>query len=142
MLSPEKPISSSEEHGINHGSGEHGEFDPAATAFHHISDQNIYSIGPFNVPLPCMLYAPGKGSFLESWDIFSSSKFDFESMGHGDGRKAYNQYVLHEGQIMKVQDPAFPVGEVELTGFSHKEENDANGKPIDVYYATSSRERI
>lgn len=114
------------------GQGEHGEseeFDPAATAFHHISDQNIYSIGPFNIPLPCMLYTKGK-----SWDIFSSSKFGFDGMGHGDGHKAYNQFVLHEGQVMRVQDPSFPTGEVEITGFIHKEEHDDAGKPLDVYF--------
>ena len=56
-------------------------FDPAATAFHHISDQNIYNVGPFNIPLPCMLYVKGKG-----WEVFNSSKFAFDGVGHGDGQ--------------------------------------------------------
>ncbi|NNE28164.1 MAG: hypothetical protein HKN16_00915, partial [Saprospiraceae bacterium] len=49
----------------------HAEYDPGATAFHHIADANVYSIGPFQIPLPCFLYAPGHG-----WSVFSSSKFD------------------------------------------------------------------
>lgn len=118
---------------VQHTTGEgegHHEFDPAATAFHHISDQNIYSIGPFNIPLPCFLYTKGKG-----WDVFSSSRFGFDGFGHGDGHKAYNQFVLHEGQVMRVQDPSFPGGEVELTGFTHKEELNEKGKKIDIYFA-------
>lgn len=110
-----------------HNDHEGHEFDPASTAFHHISDQNIYSIGPFNIPLPCMLYTKGKG-----WDIFSSSRFGFDAYGHGDGHKAYNQFVLHEGQVMRVQDAAFPGGEVAIEGFTAKEETDAKGKKIEI----------
>ena len=29
-------------------------FNAAKVAFHHISDQNIYSIGPWHFPLPCI----------------------------------------------------------------------------------------
>lgn len=125
--------SAAEQHDVEHPAGEgegHHEFDPAATAFHHISDQNIYSIGPFNIPLPCFLYTKGKG-----WDVFSSSRFGFDGFGHGDGHKAYNQFVLHEGQVMRVQDPSFPSGEVELAGFTHKEELNEKGKKIDIYFA-------
>lgn len=35
------------------------EYDPANTAFHHISDQNIFSLGFYDVPLPMILYTPG-----------------------------------------------------------------------------------
>ena len=125
--------SAPEQHDVEHPAGEgegHHEFDPAATAFHHISDQNIYSIGPFNIPLPCFLYTKDKG-----WDVFSSSRFGFDGFGHGDGHKAYNQFVLHEGQVMRVQDPSFPSGEVELTGFTHKDELNEKGKKIDIYFA-------
>jgi len=107
----------------------HHEFDPASTAFHHISDQNIYSIGPFNIPLPCLLYTKGQG-----WDIFSSSRFGFDGYGHGDGHKAYKQFVLHEGQVMRVQDPSFPTDEVEIQGFTAKEEADDKGKKIEIPY--------
>ena len=52
--------------------GHHGEFDPSKTAFHHISDQNIYSIGPFHFPLPCFLYAPSHGwGYVLFWHIQS-----------------------------------------------------------------------
>ena len=62
------------------------EYDATSTAFHHISDANVYSIGSFNFPLPCILYAKGQG-----WDVFSSRKFDFSFYGHGEGHKAYNR---------------------------------------------------
>lgn len=78
----------------------HGEFDPGATAFHHISDQNVYSIGPLQLPLPCILYATGKG-----FDFFSSGIF--ESDGHGTGSKAFKGYVLFEGSVKRIVDPSF-----------------------------------
>lgn len=101
--------------GHNHGTheahgGDHGNscfpahdktFDPGAIAFHHISDQNVYSIGPFQLPLPCFLYAPGQG-----WSIFSSGKFHADA--HGIGAFAYDGYVLFEGMVHRVQDAAFP----------------------------------
>jgi len=105
------------------------EFDPASTAFHHISDQNIYSIGPFNLALPCLLYTPGRG-----WDIFSSKKFEFDVFGHGDGKKAYNKFVLHGGQVMRVPHPNFPGGEIEIENFTRKEETDKKGKKIEIPY--------
>ena len=43
------------------GGHEEAEFKADEAAFHHISDLNVYSIGPWNLPLPCMLYAPNKG---------------------------------------------------------------------------------
>lgn len=89
------------------GEPEHGEFNPGATAFHHISDQNIYNIGPFSFPLPCFLYAPGEG-----WSIFSSGKFHPDS--HGNGHAAIDRYVLVEGMVRRVTDPSFPAGEVEV----------------------------
>ncbi len=91
------------------------EYDATSTAFHHISDANVYSIGSFNFPLPCILYAKGQG-----WDVFSSKKFDFNFYGHGEGHKAYNKYVLDEGQVKRVQDASFPMGQVELEGFIHE----------------------
>ncbi len=98
-----------------HGEIEEKEYDATSTAFHHISDANVYSIGSFNFPLPCFLYAKGHG-----WDVFSSSKFEFDFFGHGEGRKAYNRYVLDAGSVKRVQDAAFPMGEVELEGFIHE----------------------
>lgn len=53
------------------GHDAHAKYDPAATAIHHISDANVYTILDFvTIPLPMILYAPDKG-----WDFFSSSKF-------------------------------------------------------------------
>ncbi len=106
---------SSHNHAGHDGHGDHGgcghhekhEFNPGEAAFHHISDQNIYSIGPFSFPLPCMLYVPEKG-----WEIFSSGKFHADA--HGNGEYAYNQFILCEGSVRRVQDASFPSGHVEL----------------------------
>lgn len=97
-----------------HVGGHHGEFDPAATAFHHIADPNVFSIGPFNFPLPCILYAPGHGL-----DIFSSSKFGFDFRGHGEGKKAYKGYVLDQGSVMRIADASFPQDQVDIGGVAH-----------------------
>ena len=102
----------------NAGHGHHGEFDPAATAFHHISDANVYSIGPWQIPLPCMLYAPKKG-----WDVFLSSKFKFDSTGHGDGHQAYNGYILDAGSVKRIVEPGFPEGAVPIEGIVHDDED-------------------
>ena len=113
----------SDEHGHDHAlscahAGEHhGEFDAGATAFHHIADANVYSIGPWQFPLPCMLYAPGKG-----WDVFLSSKFKFDRFGHGDGHQAYNGYVLDGGTVKRISDQSFPQGEVAYAGVVHDKE--------------------
>ena len=90
-----------------HADTEETEYDATSTAFHHIADANVYSIGSFNFPLPCILYAKGHG-----WDVFSSGKFGFDFFGHGEGRKAYNQYVLDAGAVKRIQDASFPMGEV------------------------------
>lgn len=104
------------------------EFDPAATAIHHISDGNVYTIlDAVTLPLPTILYAPDKG-----WDIFFSSKF--HSGHHEDGHSSYNGYVLHHGSVHKVVDPGFPAeGSVEVSGFSHKEE-EKEGKKVQINY--------
>lgn len=91
------------------------EFDPAATAFHHIANPNLFSIGPYNFPLPCILYAPGHGL-----EIFSASRFEFDFRGHGDGHKAYQGYVLDAGSVKRVVDPSFPQEEVLVGGFAHE----------------------
>lgn len=85
------------------------EFNPGKTAFHHISDQNIYSIGPWHFPLPCFLYTPGEG-----WNIFSSSRFHADY--HGTGEYAYNRFVIYEGAVRRIKDNSFPDGLVQLEG--------------------------
>ena len=119
-------------HGDHHApcGHEHSKvFNPGKTAFHHISDQNVYSIGPWQFPLPCFLYAPEEG-----WDFFSSSNFDAD--GHGVGRKAYNGYVLLDGSVRRVVDRSFPDGEVELGDHAvfAEEGKDENGKKKELVY--------
>lgn len=112
---------SGDDHGpscANAGHHHHGEFDAGATAFHHISDANVYSIGPWQLPLPCMLYAPEKG-----WDVFLSSKFKFDRVGHGEGHQAYNGYILDGGSVKRIVEPSFPQGEVPIEGIVHDSED-------------------
>ncbi|MBK9255955.1 MAG: F0F1 ATP synthase subunit A [Saprospiraceae bacterium] len=108
----------------------HAEFDPAATAIHHISDANVYTIlGAVTIPLPMMLYAPDKG-----WDFFSSSKF--HSGHHEDGHHSYNGYVLHHGSVYRVMDAGFPQDgsvEIEEGAFISRQEA-VDGKNKDVYF--------
>ena len=99
-------------HSENQGNECHHEeahgFDPSNTAFHHIADQNIYSIGPWHFPLPCMFFAPKEG-----WSFFSSRKFNGDS--HGTGTHANQGYVMFEGIARKVAEPAgFPIELIEL----------------------------
>ena len=104
-------------------------FNPGKVAFHHISDQNIYSIGPWHFPLPCIPYTKGEGL-----DFFSSSKFGADT--HGTSTKAYNGFVLYEGAMRKIKDPSFPKGEVELGHHNvyTQSEKDTKGKDRAVVY--------
>lgn len=104
-------------------------FNPQEIAFHHIADANVYSIGPLQLPLPCILWSKDAGL-----DVFLSNKFDFERLGHGTGHKAYNRYVLDGGGVKRIQDASFPSGSVEIEGFKHKYEKDAKGKDIEIAY--------
>ena len=104
------------------------EFDPGTTAFHHISDANVYSIGPFQIPLPVVLYEKGEGL-----KTFSTKKFKFDGFGHGDGHMAYNGYVLNGGQLMKVKDSSFPKEQVPVNGFTIKTVED-HGKEHDAAF--------
>ena len=104
-------------------------FNAGKVAFHHISDQNIYSIGPWSFPLPCILKT------ADGWDIFSSG--NFEADHHGNGHYAYKGYVLYEGSVRRVQNPLFPKGKVPLQhgDVGIKVMNHAStGKPIDVVH--------
>ena len=84
----------------------YSEFDPGALAFHHISDQNVYNIGPVQLPLPCILYSKESGI-----DFFSSGKFHADY--HGTGTFANNKYVIFEGMVRRIQGD-FPSGLVEI----------------------------
>ncbi len=111
-----------------HAGGHHEtEFDPAATAYHHISDANVYTIGPWAFPLPCILYSKEDG-----WSVFMSSRFGIGH--HGNGHKAYKRYVLDEGVVKRIKDPSFPMDEVEIDGIVHQEVHTADGKKKVVAY--------
>ena len=112
-----------------HADHGHAAFDPGATAIHHISDANVYSILDFvRIPLPTILYAHDKG-----WDVFSSGRFD--AGHHEDGHHSYNGYVLHHGSVHRVTDAGFPMeGSVDVEGYTHKQE-EIKGKKRDVNYA-------
>ena len=103
-------------------------FNPQEIAFHHIADANVYSIGPLQLPLPCILYSKESGV-----DVFLSNKFKFDRLGHGTGHKAYNRYVLDAGAVKRIQDPSFPMGSVTIEGFKHKTEL-VDGKKKDYAY--------
>jgi F-type H+-transporting ATPase subunit a len=114
----------------------HTDFDPGSTAFHHIADQNVYSIGPLQMPLPCILYAPEEG-----WDFFSSAKFDADA--HGVGRKAFNGYVLYDGSVRRILDRSFPDGQVDLGDhavFSEMKTTE-DGKEKEVIFACYNNQR-
>lgn len=109
------------------------EYNPTASAFHHIGDANAFHVlGDFYIPLPCILYAPDHG-----WTTMMSSKF--EAHHHGNGEKAIDRYVLVHGEVKRVADPAFPMGAVELECVSHVMEMH-DGKetevPVVVYGGT------
>lgn len=110
-----------ESHGCGHP--EEGEFNPGETAFHHISDQNIYNIGPWSFPLPCFLYAPDKG-----WSVFSSGKFHTDDHGHGNGHVAVDGYVLVDGMVHRIIDHSFPAGEVEINNHGFHITKNIDGK--------------
>ena len=107
----------------------HAEFNPGAVAFHHISDQNIYSIGPWHFPLPVISWVPKKG-----FDIFSSGKFNADY--HGNARNAHDGYVIYEGSIRRIQDQSFPKGTVNLGEHSvyARTGKTAKGKDKDVIH--------
>lgn len=106
-----------------------GDYDPANTAFHHISDHNVFSLGFYDVPLPMILYAPGEGV-----SVFLSSKFGIGA--HGNGMKAVDQYVLVEGRVRRVAEGDFPKGEVSLKedSFVFKTEVKPDGAEGEVVY--------
>lgn len=125
-------------HGEHDGHG-HGlecheaEYNAGDVAKHHISDANVYSIGPWSIPLPCMVYVKGEG-----FKMFSSGKL---SPGHhGNGHKAYDGFVLYHHALMRVKDASFPKGNIEVTCFGHDTEI-VNGKEKDVKYVMLAGEK-
>ncbi|MBK8956446.1 MAG: F0F1 ATP synthase subunit A [Saprospiraceae bacterium] len=119
----------------DHGHEEHEghSFDPKGTAFHHISDLNVYSIGPWNLPLPCILYAPAKG-----WSFFSSGKFEIDNAHHGNGKKVIDGYVLNHGRINRIAGD-FPNGIFEVQSIHSKTET-IDGKQKDFDFVTVNQQ--
>ncbi len=113
----------------------HKEFKADETAFHHISDLNVYSIGPWNFPLPCILYSKDQG-----WSSFSSSKFDIDNHHHGSGNKAIDRYALNMGRVMRIKDASFPMGEVAVQGFT-AEEQEHEGKKKEINYVCANGQK-
>ncbi|MCB0704001.1 MAG: F0F1 ATP synthase subunit A [Saprospiraceae bacterium] len=114
------------DHGHGHcfcdsGEAEEG-FEVSSTAFHHIGDANTFHIiGEVYVPLPCILYAPDHG-----WNVMMASKFDIGH--HGTGNLAIDRYVLVHGEVNRIADTSFPMGEisVECVGTEINEEGEAH----------------
>ena len=101
-------------HGEGHCSCDHhvAEFDAGAAAFHHIADQNIFSIGPFALPLPFIGYSTEDGL-----TVFNTSYF--ESDGHGNSCKVKDGYMLSDGRVRRVVAADFPKGEIMAEGMTH-----------------------
>ena len=117
------------DHAAHCGHSHSTEFEPGPTAFHHISDQNVYSIGPWQLPLPVIVYVPEEGK----WHMFSSGKFKADA--HGVGEATYDGFALYDGSIRRILDASFPKGQVELGKhrvFSETEKVD--GKAVEVVY--------
>ncbi len=110
------------------GHSEEDIFNPGRVAFHHISDQNIYSIGPWAIPLPCFLKSD------QGWDIFSSGRFKADY--HGTGEYAWNDYVIYEGSVRRIQNhEAFPNGKVSLGKHSlYAKEMEVDGVKKDIIH--------
>ncbi|MBT8231032.1 MAG: F0F1 ATP synthase subunit A, partial [Bacteroidia bacterium] len=118
----------------DHAGEHHSPFDPGTTAFHHIADANVYSIGPLQIPLPCILYNKESG-----FDVFLASKFGFDRVGHGDGHYAYKGYVLDGGTVRMIADSNFPKEKTEIKGIIHDAENNAFVCMGDKMYPTHAK---
>ena len=116
-------VSSETEH------GEHSEeFDVKKTIFHHIGNQNVFSIGSFNFPLPVILYSKDQG-----WSFFSSGKFGIGH--HGDGHKVVDGYVLSEGSVYRIADKNFDRNGIKQLDKIERVQELVDGKKREVQYA-------
>ncbi len=108
------------------------DFNAGETAIHHIADVNaIHIYGDTYFHLPCILYAPNHG-----WKLTSTSVFKMHH--HGNGTVAKDGYVLVHGSIMRIQDAAFPMGEVAVSEPTHDEVKTAKGKDKTIYYVQAN----
>jgi len=107
-----------------------GEYDPTATAIHHISDANVYTIlDMVRIPLPAIIYNKERGL-----EFFSTGKF--HAGHHDNGHYGYKDYVLYEGNIHRVKCDNFQAQDhFEVDGFDFQTLKDAEGKEYDKKYA-------
>lgn len=126
-----------EAHEAHHGDAHHDDhghhslechevkYDAGKVAIHHIADANVYSIGPWSIPLPCIVYLKGEGI-----KVFSSGRF---AVGHhGTGHKLVDGWAMYHHKLKYVADPSFPKGEIEPSCYNHHVKM-VNGKEKDVY---------
>src|SRR5690606_7200121 len=129
IMSPQNGYSQSESEESHSEDKLEEVYDPANTAFHHISDQNVFSLGFAQIPLPMILYSKADG-----WNTFSSGQFGIGH--HGNGHYAIDRYVLVEGVVRKITDGSFPMGKVELNDhpFDFGKEKMPDGAEAEVVY--------
>ena len=108
----------------------HGEYDPTATAIHHISDANVYTLlDVVRIPLPAIIYNKDRGL-----ELFSTGKF--HAGHHDNGHYGYKDYVLYEGNIHRIACENFqPSDHFEVEGFDFQTLKDSEGKDYDKRYA-------
>lgn len=105
-------------------SDEAPKYDPVSTVMHHIGDANEFHIGPWTLPLPCILYNAESGL-----QVFSSSKFHH-------GSEIVHGYVLNHGRVNRILNGPMeghldPVHHEEKNG-DEAHEHEAEGH--DVHY--------
>ncbi len=108
----------------------HHGYDPSATAMHHISDANVWTIMDMvRIPLPAILYNNERGL-----EFFSTAKFD---AGHHDnGHYGYKDYVMYLGNIHRITCPGFDAKEkFDVEGFDTVTLKNDEGKEYDKKYA-------
>jgi len=105
-------------------------YDPTATAIHHISDANVWTIMDMvRVPLPAIIYNKDRGM-----EFFSTGKF--QAGHHDNGHYGYKDYVLFEGNIHRITCPAFEAKDkYEVQGFDKEEMVSADGKNYEKKFA-------
>ena len=106
------------------------EYDPSATAIHHISDANVYTIlDAVRIPLPAIIYNKERGL-----ELFSTGKF--HAGHHDNGHLTYKDYVLYEGNIHRIVcDQLSLENSIEVQGFDKEEIKTADGKDLEKRYA-------
>ena len=107
----------------------HSEYDPSATAIHHVSDANVYTILEYTIPLPAIIYNKERGM-----EFFSTGKF--HAGHHENGHYGHKDYVLYEGTIHRIACNNFQQQDhFEVQGFDMQKVKDSEGKDIEKRYA-------